>query len=237
MWTQAGVASCCRQAQTLFVLLVGCIRYFPYSYLKMNLISVWMYHQCGVTIPRIYTLPFGGYRILSSQLKYCSFAMDRECSGACRLASSRDIFWTSLFHALLSSASILVKMTTTGTAPSKCPVRYLIIVNLQHICLPLPVPHREKKLFSAVVIGRESSTGMQYLYYGIKIRKYFWEIFAYQIACNWSRSFVCFARWAMKSFTMRNSESPPASKPRESWNMKPGLLLNTISFSILWIPR
>ena len=69
-------------------------------------------------IPRIYTLPFGGYRIARSSLRYWLFTIDRECSGACCFACSRDMFWlTSSFQALLSRASIFVKIATTGTAP------------------------------------------------------------------------------------------------------------------------
>jgi hypothetical protein len=59
----------------------------------------------------------------------------------------------------------------------------------------------------------------------------------YHIACTWRSSFFSFERWVTKSFTAFNSALPPASKPRESWKMNPGLLRNTISFSISWSPR
>ena len=61
--------------------------------------------------------------------------------------------------------------------------------------------------------------------------------FIYHIACTWRSSFFSFERRETKSFTASNSAFPPASKPWESWKMNPGLLRNTISFSISWSPR
>ena len=56
------------------------------------------------------------------------------------------------------------------------------------------------------------------------------------MACNWSLTRFSRDRWAIKFCTISNSSSPPASKPRESWNMNPGLLLNINWRSTLWDP-
>jgi hypothetical protein len=138
----------------------------------------------ALILPRMYTLPFGRYRISSSWLKYWLFTIDSDCSGACCFACPRGTFWSnSWLNASLSMASIFVKTATTGTAPD-IPVRYSIIVDLPQFCLPLPVPHSEKKLFSAAVTGLGLSTGMQYLYHGRLRSEDIVEIFAYHMACS-----------------------------------------------------
>lgn len=103
--------------------------------------------------------------------------------------------------------------------------------------LPLPVPYLEKKLISAVVKGLLSSIGMQYLAIEENKLLYSHNLITYHIACTWSDSSLLFARSAIKDFTFSNSATPPASNPRESWKMNPGLLLNTISFLISCSPR
>ena len=57
------------------------------------------------------------------------------------------------------------------------------------------------------------------------------------MTCNWPLSSVIFDLFAMNSFTKCISAMPPASKPRESWKINPGLLRNTSSFSMLCDPR
>ena len=63
------------------------------------------------------------------------------------------------------------------------------------------------------------------------------QVPTYQIA--WSCSFTSFAfeRCAMNPWTRFNSQSSPASKPRESWNIKPGLVSNIIALWISCSPR
>jgi hypothetical protein len=56
------------------------------------------------------------------------------------------------------------------------------------------------------------------------------------MTCNWLLSSVIFDLFAMNSFTKCISAMPPASKPRESWKINPGLLWNTSSFSMLCDP-
>jgi hypothetical protein len=55
----------------------------------------------------------------------------------------------------------------------------------------------------------------------------------YHMTCNWLLNSVIFDLFAMNSFTKWSSAMPPASKPRESWKINPGLLRNTSSFSML----
>ena len=57
------------------------------------------------------------------------------------------------------------------------------------------------------------------------------------MTCNWFLSAFLFDLFAMNSFTKCISAMPPASKPRESWKINPGLLWNTSSFSMLCDPR
>lgn len=57
------------------------------------------------------------------------------------------------------------------------------------------------------------------------------------MACSRSLNWVADARFLIKSRTASNSWTEPASKPQESWKIKPGLEANTSWSSTSWSPR
>ena len=59
----------------------------------------------------------------------------------------------------------------------------------------------------------------------------------HQMTWSCSFRFVVFECCSMNSWTSFNSWASPASNPRESWKMKPGLPLNIISFWMSCSPR
>ena len=80
---------------------------------------------------------------------------------------------------------------------------------------------------------------MQYLYQMIILINNLQKDTKYTCQMAWIRFFKCdvVARSSTKSFILLNSSALPASNPQESWKIKPGLLLNINSFSMLCSPR
>lgn len=63
------------------------------------------------------------------------------------------------------------------------------------------------------------------------------ETKAYHIACNRSSRLDEPARVLIKCCITSHSSMAPDSIPNESWNTKPGVLGNVISFQMSWTPR